>query len=161
MNAIVDVQGFKTEDNIFIVKEVAIFSNNRHHVFLIKPPFPFFNLTEAEKRQVRWIERNRKIYWNSGDIPYKYLKTLVAAHLKDKTVYCKGLEKTSWIRDMMGWPKAYNLEEKGCPSLFDLYSKYISSENVFSCINHSAVCALKNVLCLRNWCLDNKLDIVQ
>lgn len=161
MSAIVDVQGFKTEDNIFIAKEVAILSDNQYHTFLIKAPFQFSDLTETEKRQVRWIERNRKIYWNSGNIPYKNLRMLVAGYLTGKTVFCKGLEKVSWIRDIIGTSKVYNLEDKGCPSLISLYSKYYSFENVFSCINHSTVCALKNILCLRNWCLDNKIDLTQ
>lgn len=161
MSAIMDVQGFKTEDNIFIVKEVAILSNNQYHVFLIKAPFQFSYLTETEKRQVRWIERNRKIYWNSGDILYENLTTLVAGYLEGKIVFCKGLEKVSWIRNIIGSSKVYNLEDKGCPSLIDLYSKYYSFENVFSCIHHSTVCALKNILCLRNWCFDNRIDLTQ
>lgn len=161
MSAIVDVQGFKTEDNKFIVKEIAIFSDNQQHVFLIKAPFPFSDLTETEKKQVRWIERNRKIYWSSGNIPYANHKILLAGFLKDKNVYCKGLEKVSWIRNITNNSIVYNLEDNGCPNLFELYSKYSSFKNVSCCIHHSTVCALKNVLCLRNWCIDNNLNYTQ
>lgn len=158
MSAIVDVQGFKTDSNKFMVKEIAILSDNQQHVFLFKAPFPFSDLTETEKKQVRWIERNRKIYWNSGDIPYANYKILVAEFLKSKTVFCKGLEKVFWIKDIIH-SDVYNLADLGCPSLFDLYSKYNTFENVFSCIYHSTVCALRNVLCLKYWCLENKLNI--
>lgn len=62
MSAIVDVQGFKTEANEFIIKEIAILCDKKIQVFLIKAPFPFYDLTKEERRQVSWIERNRKIY---------------------------------------------------------------------------------------------------
>lgn len=71
MFAVVDLQGFKTDNNDFIVKEIAILcENNQMLVLLIKPPFPFNELSETEKMQVRWIERNRQIYWREGIIPY-------------------------------------------------------------------------------------------
>lgn len=48
--AIVDVQGFKTDDNQFILKEIAILYSDQLQVFMIQPPFPFQNLTSTEKK---------------------------------------------------------------------------------------------------------------
>lgn len=157
MTAIVDVQGFRTESNYFIPKEIAILWNNKIQVFLITPPFPYRGLTEPEKRQVNWIERNRKIYWSEGFVPYvNYLK-LVEDILKDKCVYTKGREKILWLKEISNNKNVNNLEDKDCPSLISLYKKYEDCHDLYSCIYHDSICALKNVLCLNKWCIDNKI----
>lgn len=156
MTAIVDVQGFKTETNEFIIKEIAVLWNKKIHVFLIEPPFPFYDLTKSEKRQVSWIERNRKIYWRDGFVPYSNHQNLIVDILKDKSVYTKGLEKVLWLKKISNNNNINNLEDEGCPNLLSLYNKYEHSHDVYSCIYHDTICALKNVICLNKWCIDNK-----
>lgn len=155
MNAIVDVQGFKMENNEFIVKEVAIALQNRILVLLIKPPYPFYDLTRKERLQVSWIERNRNIFWNSGFVPYLSFKQYIEPYLQDKHIYVKGCEKVSWLRNIVTHDKVYNLEDKNCPSFQKLFDDYGMCNNIFSCVYHSNVCALKNVTCLKLW-IENK-----
>lgn len=155
--AIVDVQGFKIADNKFILKEIAIACKDQIQVFLIKPPFPIYNLTSTERKQVNWIERNRKIYWNDGFIPYKNYLAYIEEFLIDKMIYCKGLEKMLWIKKLLDYNDVYNLELKSCPSLLSLYEEYRLSTDVYTCIYHPTICALRNVTCLKKWCLNNKL----
>lgn len=159
MSVIVDIQGFKIDENTFIVKEIAIASHDQLQVLLIKPPFPFYNLSKPQRRCVSWIERNRKIMWNEGILPYTNYKAIIGDFLKDKVIFCKGLEKIQWIKDVLviGSSKVINLEDKGCPSIINLYQEYALCKNVFCCINHTSICALKNVLCLRNWCITYNL----
>lgn len=159
MNALVDVQGFKTYDNKFILKEIAILCKERVQVFLIKPPFPFYDLTKSERKQVCWIERNRNILWKEGFIPYGQFKqyTDIVNILKDKCIIVKGMEKTIWLKDLLQNNCIYNVEDKGCPSFISLYDKYKSSSEVKTCLYHTNVCALKNVICLNLWCNDNKV----
>lgn len=155
MNAIVDIQGFKTENNEFIVKEIAILYKNKTQVFLIKPPFPFHELTKWEKKQVNWIERNRNIYWSEGSVPYSKCKGLITNILKDKCLYAKGLEKVAWLKYILKNNNIVNLEDKGCPNLLSLYNLYKYSGDVYSCNYHDSVCALKNVLSLNKWLYNN------
>lgn len=109
MNAIVDVQGFKTDGNQFILKEIAVLCNTQIQVFQIKPPFPFYDLTKTERRQVSWIERNMGIYWNDGFIPYSNHKNLIVLdYLRNKTVYTKGLEKANWLKVILNSNTVYN-----------------------------------------------------
>lgn len=157
MNAIIDIQGFKTEDNKFILKEIAFICNNRQQVFLIKQPYPFYDLSKMDRRQVSWIERNRRIYWSGGFITYSNHRSIVRELLGNKHIYTKGSEKVMWLKEIAGHNNVFNLEDKGCPSILTLYSDYKLSEDVFSCIYHSNICALKNVICLRKWCLENKI----
>lgn len=159
MSAIVDVQGFKTDQNRFILKEIAILCNNQMQVFLFKPPYPFYGLSKTERSQVTWIERNRRILWNEGFIPYSNHKDIIASILNNKYIYAKGLEKVEWIKELTKTNKVYNLEDKGCPKLIDLYEQYKSSNQVFYCIYHPTICALRNVTTLRKWCTDNKVLI--
>lgn len=159
MSVIIDVQGFKTDSNEFIVKEIAILCNNHIQTYLIKPPYPFYNLTKTERKQVCWIERNRGIHWKEGFISYLNYKGYVNMnnYLNNKRVYAKGVEKVQWISKMFGCDSVYNLEDKSCPSLLSLYEQYETNSDVFSCLYHPSICALKNVLVLRKWCLDNKI----
>lgn len=161
MIAVVDIQGFQTGTNKFIIKEIAILYNKKIQVFLIKPPFPFNNLTKSEKKQVRWIERNRKIYWYEGFVPYSNYQALVIDILRDKYVYVKGLQKVLWLKSILENSKSniFNLEYKGCSSFISLYDQYKYSQDLYNCIYHDSFCALKNVLCLNKWCYDNKILI--
>lgn len=157
MRVIVDVQGFKTDDNKFILKEIAISNKKQVQVFLIKPPFPFYDLTKTERRQVCWIERNRAVYWKEGFIPYKNHTDIIMQLLSNKTIYTKGLEKMEWLKNISGNFDVINLEDNLCPNLISLYDKYKDSNDVLSCMYHTNICALKNVICLNRWCEENKL----
>lgn len=156
--AIVDVQGFKTDANKFILKEIAISYKNHLQVFLIKSPIPFYDLSKNEKKQVSWIERNRKVFWREGFVNYYDYKNLVFNFLKNKSIYVKGNEKAIWIRQLLEHKaRVLNLEDKGCPSLHSLYSEYCNSNDILNCIYHTSICAQKNVSCLRKWCENNKI----
>lgn len=157
MKVIVDVQGFKIDHNQFILKEICILYNDQIHLLLIQPPFPFHKLSVTEKKQVKWIEKNRKIYWNDGFIPYSNYSMYINEILIDKIIFCKGTEKMVWIKNMLQRAEVYNLEDMQCPKLLSLYEKYKHSTDVSSCIYHPTICALRNVTCLRKWCLDNKV----
>lgn len=157
MNVIVDVQGFKREDNEFIPKEIAIMWNGRIFVLLIKPPTAFYNLSKKERLQVSWIERNRGINWNQGLIPYNLYKSVISDFFKNKSIFVKGFEKVLWLKDILNNKNVYNLEDKNCPSLVTLYNSYSTSSDIISCIYHSNMCALKNVSCLNKWCIENNI----
>lgn len=147
--AIVDLQGFKTDYNEFIVKELAILCENQTLVLLIKPPYPFYELSKTEKMQVQWIERNRKIYWHEGFTPFLNFKQYVADYLKDKIIYVKGFEKVVWLKNIVQDGNIINLDDS--PSLRKLYENYSMSKDIFSCVYHTHICALKNVMCLKKW----------
>lgn len=167
MSVIVDVQGFKTDSNKFILKEIAMqCSDERDNtnvlVLLFKPPFPFYELTKTERRQVSWIERNRGIYWNQGFLPYKEHANVIANMFMGKErIFTKGEEKVKWIKELLCDYNikncVYNLEDKNCINFLQLYKEYEQENDIISCVYHSKICALKNVLCLRKWYNKNML----
>lgn len=156
MIAIVDVQGFKNEQNQFIPKEIAVLCDRRVYVLLIKPPYPFYDLTKKERLQVAWLEKNRGLLWNEGITPYFNYKNQLCDFLSNKCILTKGCEKVIWLKEMFDNNiTVYNLEDRNCPSLVTLYDQYSSSSNILSCVYHEKICALKNVFCLNMWCREN------
>lgn len=149
----VDLQGFKSKDNQFIVKELAIATKEHTQVFLVKPPYAYSTLSQEEKKQVKWLEINRGIFWSEGFIDYREFKRIIPSYLQNKNIFVKGLEKIYWIKDLC---KNCNvIEIPGCVNLSLLQNEY--STNSFNCINHKKQCALKNVLCLSKWYYSNHM----
>lgn len=146
MNIIIDLQGFKLDDNTFIVKEIAIFKNNAVQVFIFKPPYHWRYLSQESKRRVRWIEKNRGYLWKEGYIPYHLINQHTQPFIAGCKVYVKGVEKIKWLKEICHYDST-NLEEQGCSKLSDLSS----ADDIFSCILHKKFCALRNVLLLSKW----------
>lgn len=155
---IVDVQGFKSHSNDFIVKELAISTLEYTQTFLIKPPHSFNSLSKDEKRQVKWLERNRGFFWSDGYIDYREFQRIIIPYLKEKKILIKGLEKIKWIKELCSNCKVIDVGEKGCPNLISLHTKYCNDGNKFSCPYHKKNCALKNVICIRKWFYDNNIQ---
>lgn len=155
MQYFVDVQGFKDFKNNFIVKEFATASQVSTQVYLIKPPYSYSNLSQEEKRSVHWLEKNRGIYWSEGYIDYKEFKRIIKPFLRDKEIFVKGQEKMKWIMELCEYKSVINLENRGCPNLSNLLKIY-DYDSIYNCFFHKKYCALKNVICLRQWFNQNK-----
>lgn len=151
----VDIQGFKDSQNKFLIKELALATQEFTQVFLIKSPYPYSYLTPAEKRQVTWIEKNRGIRWNEGIIDHREFKRVISSYLQNKVIIVKGMEKVKWMEDFCKNCTIIDIEENRCPNFTILYKTYCNAENNFNCFNHTKICALKNVLCIKKWYEDN------
>lgn len=153
---IADVQGFKDMKNNFIIKELSIATRNHTQTFIVKPPYTYKNLTDEEKKQVRWLEKNRGLKWSEGFIDYREFKRIVVPYLSGKRILVKGLEKILWIRELCQDCEIIELGEKGCPNFLKLYNDYRVEDNkILNCEYHRKMCALKNVLCIKKWYILN------
>lgn len=156
---IVDLQGFKDINNYFIIKEFAIVINGHTQTFIIKPPYPFNNLSNEEKNRVRWLEKNRGIFWSEGFIDHREFKRTIMPYLNNKKIITKGMEKIKWIRELSKTCDILDIADRGCPNFTKLYSDYENSNVSLNCMHHRKTCALKNVLCIKMWCEDNEISI--
>lgn len=151
----VDLQGFKTIENEFIIKELAYSTSEYTQVFLVKPPFLFSKLADNDKRQTRWLEKHFGIMWHEGYVDYREFKRLIVEHIKDKTIFVKGVEKIQWVKSLCYECNVIDLGDKGAPNLQNLFKKYCIGDNVYNCVYHKKNCALRNVLCIKKWYLDS------
>lgn len=149
----VDIQGFKDCQNNFIIKEFALSTKEFTLVYLIKPPYSYLKLSSDEKRRVKWIEKNRGIYWSEGNIDYREFKRLVIPILQNRTIIMKGLEKQKWIKELCDNCFLIDIEEKGSPNFASLYESYCECKSSFNCFSHKNACALKNAICIKKWYL--------
>lgn len=150
----VDVQGFKNQSNEFIVKELAIATQEHTHIFLIKPPYPFSALTEEERKRVWWIENNRGYRWSEGYIDYREFRRIIKPYLKDRTIIVKGEEKVKWVQELCDHNNVLDITDKGLPNLNSLNKLYCNDIFIYNCFIHRKCCALKNVLCIKKWYLN-------
>lgn len=147
---LLDLQGFRDYKNRFIIKELAYATKEYTQVYLVKPPYPFSKLTNDEKKQVKWLERNRGIYWRQGYIDYNEFSRLIKPVLDKANVFVKGSEKCKWLRELSPDCKVLDIGERGCPNLKSLFDSYQGNDKI-CCFNHQKYCALKTVICLRKW----------
>lgn len=154
----VDLQGFKTKNNRFVLKEMCLLSNNsdEEHLYIIKPPFPYNKLSFKYKKQARWLSNYFHGFdWTDGFISYLSTRKLLLS-LLPKTgaiIFVKGEEKKIWIQDIFRNSCSdidyYNIEELG-------YSN-ISSDNIVHCKYHDSkfICAYQNAVKIKKWYSQN------
>lgn len=155
---IVDLQGFKNEKNDFILKEMAIGTKEYTQTFLVKPPCSFSALTVEEKKRVRWIEKNRGLRWSEGYIDLREFKRLIKPYLNKYKIIVKGEEKVKWVREICNHENVIDISSRDIPNLDTLSKIYCKDILVYNCFHHSNYCALRNVICVRKWIVENNVS---
>lgn len=138
MNAIVDMQLFKVDDQQFIIKELAVIKNKKVAHCVFKPPFPFEELSLKYKKQAKWLMRNHHcIKWNEGEMEFEQCKKILQKWTSNAdTIYVKGKEKAGYLREVL---------DKNIVELPETPSLKLSTP---SCLFHSSErcrCSLKTV----------------
>lgn len=168
MEFILDFQGFKDENNKFVVKELALISTNGlvYELQLFRPPCDFNQLPESVKKQVIWLENYHGLNWGTGIRHYSELKDVFSTLNMHGTVFVKGIEKTNFVTELLSEfnVTVVNIENIGCPSLKNL--KQQSAPRVCSFNHSSENCAYVNVYALLEWLkikkhADKKLEKVK
>lgn len=100
MNIILDVQGFKIENNKFIVKELAAFDGNKVSHFIFKSPFRIDYLSPDMHKNAKWLMKNHHcLDWREGFTPLHKFEDIIRGLCNNADyVYVKGKEKSEFIR---------------------------------------------------------------
>lgn len=167
--AIVDIQGFKDNNNRFIVKEFYLETKNLTFHDIIKSPIGLKQkLNKQRKFQNNWLTQHfHGIDWNAGYITLNELRNTISHYLHNFNIYVKGKEKIEWIKQIMNNHdlSCFNLEDFKCDvSLCDNNEKYVTCKNHTHFIaiaatttnSNTAQCAVKNVKVLKKWIQQNK-----
>jgi hypothetical protein len=135
---VLDVQGFKDENNKFLPKELAAYDGNKISHFIFKQPFAFNLLSPEMTKQAIWLMKHHHcITWNSGFTPLHsfapIVKELTAGYL---FVYVKGKEKYNFLKKYSSRP------------VIELDEQPVITPSTPRCFYHSkspCICALSNV----------------
>lgn len=154
---LIDLQGFKSNNNIFIIKEICILKHNIVHHYIVKPPYNWNNLSKVEKQECIWVQQNyHGLHWNDGSITFPELKNYIYQLLKfNNSIYVKGNEKVKWVKKLIKNKKninCINLEDIGCKINLHKYEK--KNIDIPHCNQHRinrSKCAFQNVLILKDW----------
>ncbi|CAH1099637.1 unnamed protein product [Psylliodes chrysocephalus] len=143
MKLVVDVQGFKIENNKFIVKEFAAFNGSQVCHYVFKPPFPLRMLPSDLHKQATWLMNNHHaIDWNNGYTPLHHFGSIFQKLIKDiDCIYVKGMEKANYIKKFSTVP-VYEIDEQPAFELGEPLCFYHK--------NNKCICALSNVYFLYN-----------
>lgn len=160
--AVVDFQGFKDNENNFIIKELAIQKFNfleeinkmNHYLFL--PPFNFNDLPFNQRKQTFWNQFNHHGFrWSDGIVKYNIIHELFYNLAETcNIIYVKGIEEEMILNKIFKkklYMKIVNLEYLGCNNLINL--KKNMKELIIDCVyNHNnSYCAINNVRILTKW----------
>lgn len=166
---IIDIQGFKGNNNEFIVKELAILIDEYIcYNFIIKEPYDFFKLMPHMQRQAKWLTKNHHgLHWANGTSTLSNVRKFLEENLYEQhTIFIvKGVEKKQWIaKYILNGKNAYhvlNVEDFGCASFKNLYKQ---CHDLKPCNHHqqnnylrNKVCALVNVKLIYNFLNVNNL----
>jgi len=149
MRLVIDIQGFKVENNKFIPKELAAFDGFKICHYVFKPPFEIGYLPPELYKQAQWLTKNHHcILWNEGYTPvHKFSEIIKNLTEKVDNVYVKGKEKSDFIRK-------YSL--KPVVELCEYPALQKEKPNCFYHSQIKCICALNNVYYLYNNFLMNE-----
>jgi len=173
---IIDLQGFRIDNNRFIMKEVAILTRDDTKLLhmLIQPPCSWNDVSFSHRKQIRWLERYyHGLSWDDGHIPYYTAPNIIKNILScECIIYLKGSEKRKLMEKLLKDNKMCTIvdlseniddfEEK--PPSLRTRNEYTSN---YSCFHHKkisrrrdfAACALNNVFTIHAW-LTRKQDVL-
>lgn len=167
--AFVDLQGFKSNLDKFVVKEIAIITRNTtFHDVIKSTPSKFSDLDIAHKKQVKWLTYNfHGLKWEWGFITLKQLRLNIEPILSGKIVYVKGENKIKWLEQILGYKwdlcKIVDIEPFDCALSLNIKKNCTTHQKFQVCKQHAAMknklnchCALKNVYILEDWFQNNQ-----
>lgn len=99
MEAVVEFQGFKDNDNRFVIKELALVSKHFKSQVIFDAPYSKTYLDEKTRRTVKWLAKNfHYMNWNESGLPYDedFIKSLCQPF---KIIYTKGTEKVNCLSE--------------------------------------------------------------
>lgn len=144
---VVEFQGFKDNNNSYVVKELALGALSPYWTrrYLFKPPYEFDELDRKVQISNNWCSRNlHGLRWEEGDLDYSSLESL----LKSETelyglIVTKGAEKKRFLESLLG---------KNVIDMDVILPLRLSrlSDPKTKC-NHIGLCAVKNVEKLLDW----------
>lgn len=95
----IDVQGFKANGDVFIVKEFALSHGDFVYHTTMKSPYEFESLLRLYQREANWLTYNHHgLVFDSGETELVEMIQHTVDHVRGNTVIVKGEEKVKWMK---------------------------------------------------------------
>lgn len=149
--AIVDLQGFRANNNKFILKEIAILtSNNETQHFIIKPPYSYHIVDLKTKYTNEYLRKHHHGFkWSDGDTNFWVVINILKIYINNYSeIYVKGAEKKTWLQNILKFHNIIDLNKEISTSLKKLQGLHILESKRCS-FEHNGCCALENVFFLK------------
>ena len=144
---IIEFQGFKDDDNNFIVKELAMVSSSEQISMLFQAPYSTDCLRRETVQRNRWCTNNlHGIEWESGDVRYDLMQPSILSFVKQYSrLVTKGLEKSNFLTELT-LRKFTNLDDV-------IFCKKTELPHVEHMCFHKSdyACAMRNAKSLFKW----------
>lgn len=113
--AFADVQGFRRDRNVFVLKEFCLISDDNEFHELVKSPCQYSELDRCYQRQATYVSYNHHgLKFDTGGITLDELIERTLEHVANKIVLVKGVEKVWWLKQIYGDIKCVNIEDVDC-----------------------------------------------
>ena len=161
MAYVVDIQGFKSMSNQFIIKEICILGidNNESFHRIVKPLTCYRRLSVELQRRVDWVTRYiHGLPWDlPGCMDHSEIEFMTRKILrKANRVYIKGSERVSFLKELLDYPDINIVDldifdYHGSRQLTDEYRGHNCSRYP---VRHNQLrCAVKKALTYRDYLL--------
>lgn len=152
----IDIQGFRTYKNRFIIKEFCLSDDDGIFHAIVKSPYSFKKLNDYYQRHANWVTRFcHGLTFDCGDITVAQLLESVYPRIKGKHILVKGAEKITWLRYIF---RKYGEIEGSSIEAIGTISKELNDKIYDICNYHNHLfgwnpcrCALAIVLKLREY----------
>ena len=124
MRTVIHFSGFVGDNDIIIVKELAIVHPfiDSSQSWLFKPPYPLSNLSKAACHNN--LELTNHIFgydWQDGDVEYKELKTILSTYTASSvSLYTYGAARQTFLQDILQRSIIDLEEDLQCPKFSKL-----------------------------------------
>lgn len=107
----IDVQGFTTDMNAFVVKELAAYDGTQIYHSIFSETFPITDLLPNLQYRAKWLTTNHHgLDWNTGFTLYAALYAILRNITASREIYVKGWEKAKIVRQYTDQPLMKILE---------------------------------------------------
>lgn len=146
-----DLQGFRSSGDYFILKELCLLAQDYVFHDFIKSPFEYKNLSSYFKRQADWLTYNfHGLRFDDDGLFLKQIVDSLFPLIEGKVVIVKGMQKIDWIQNIFkkrGHIECLNIEEVSDDSSF---KRTLAEENEYiPCSHHRHLRSHKTCHCAR------------
>lgn len=144
---VIDFQAFKSNNNEFILKELASYNGTQSLHCVFQPPFEFHKLSIDSQKQANWLaNRHHHLNWTDGYVPLEKFQEILEVIVSEaEQVFVKGREKAKFIEKYL----QHHQHLKVC----EIAEQPALTSQAPSCLFHQHLptyCALTNVYYLHS-----------